>query len=225
MTLRNKETFSLVTAFILSGVLWFGLLGYRDLVDPDEGRYAQIPAAMESSGDWLTPRLNDFKYFEKPVLQYWATAVIYKLLGKNNATARLWTALTGFALALGALQLLVLGFDSLAETRSGRVVADIIAESVPAGTPVFSFRTLSESAAFYLDSSFTLVEYTGELKMGIEQEPDKYISSFKEFLGKWQQLEQAALIVNISTSKEHDLSVLAGKVVYKGPKRMVIIKS
>ena len=87
-------------AILLCAVLWFGMLGQRDLFDPDEGRYAGIPAAMVDSGDWLTPRLNDFKYFEKPVLQYWGTAVAFKLFGKSNASARLWTALLGFAAAL-----------------------------------------------------------------------------------------------------------------------------
>jgi len=87
---------------LLAGVLWFGLLGYRDLYDPDEGRYAAIPAGMVESGDWLTPRLNGFKYFEKPALQYWATAAVYTVLGRGNASARLFTALTGFAAALFA---------------------------------------------------------------------------------------------------------------------------
>jgi 4-amino-4-deoxy-L-arabinose transferase-like glycosyltransferase len=76
------------------------MLGQRDLFDPDEGRYAGIPAAMVDTGDWLTPRLNDIKYFEKPVLQYWGTAVMFELFGKSNTTARLWTALLGFAAAL-----------------------------------------------------------------------------------------------------------------------------
>ncbi len=87
-------------AILLCAVLWFGLLGQRDLFDPDEGRYAGIPAAMVDTGDWLTPRLNDFKYFEKPVLQYWGTAVAFKVFGKSNTSARLWTALLGFATAL-----------------------------------------------------------------------------------------------------------------------------
>lgn len=91
------------TFILLSAVLWFGLLGQRDLFDPDEGRYAVIPAAMVDTGDWLTPRLNDIKYFEKPALQYWGTAVIFELFGKSNATARLWTALLGFASALFAM--------------------------------------------------------------------------------------------------------------------------
>ncbi len=81
-------------------IVWFSLLGYRDLIDPDEGRYAEIPREMISSGDWVTPRLNGFKYFEKPVLQYWMTAISFELFGQNNTAARLWPALIGF---LGAL--------------------------------------------------------------------------------------------------------------------------
>lgn len=88
---------------LLCAVIWFGSIGQRDLFDPDEGRYAGIPAAMVETGDWLTPRLNDIKYFEKPVLQYWGTAVVFKLFGKSNATARLFTALLGFAAALFAM--------------------------------------------------------------------------------------------------------------------------
>jgi len=88
---------------VLCALLWFGTIGQRDLFDPDEGRYAGIPAAMVDTGDWLTPRLNDFKYFEKPVLQYWGTAVAFKVFGKSNATARLWTALLGFSAALFAM--------------------------------------------------------------------------------------------------------------------------
>ena len=85
---------------ILIGVIWFMLPGYRDLVEPDEGRYAEIPREMVASGDWVTPRLNGFKYFEKPALQYWMTAATFKLFGESNATARLWVMAAGFAGAL-----------------------------------------------------------------------------------------------------------------------------
>lgn len=85
---------------VAAAVIWFALLGYRDLIEPDEGRYAEIPREMVASGDWVTPRLNGFKYFEKPALQYWGTAVGFELFGLSNATARLWPAVLGF---LGAL--------------------------------------------------------------------------------------------------------------------------
>lgn len=82
---------------VLVVLVWFCNLEYRTLIKPDEGRYAEIPREMVVSGDWTTPRLNDLKYFEKPPLQYWATATAYKVFGQHEWTSRLWTALTGFA--------------------------------------------------------------------------------------------------------------------------------
>lgn len=81
-------------------VVWFANLDARHLIKSDEGRYAEIPREMVASGDWITPRLNDFKYFEKPPLQYWATAAFYTAFGVSEWTARLWTALTGLATVL-----------------------------------------------------------------------------------------------------------------------------
>ena len=532
---------------LVSAVLWFGMLGYRDLMDPDEGRYAEIPAAMVSSGDWLTPRMNGFRYFEKPVLQYWATAAIFKAFGEGNATARLWTALTGFALALvtafaasrlygrdagsfaylitisstmfvilgqlitldmaltcfvvsalvclilaqrrrtdpastrnlmllawallalgtltkgpvaavlpagavviyslwqrdfqlwqhlhlfkglavylliaapwfvavdlanpgfakfffihehfarftsevhhragpvyyflpmlvagvlpwlttslqsllrpgfallpanrgefdperllwtfvaftlvffslshsklpayilpvvpvlailsggrltdtarvgadrwvtallgagllvaafgvsgftdssitreewlafapwlkasgvllilgacalqalrrrplagyavaallclGSLKGLLLGFNALSETKSGRMVAAAILKSVPADAPVFSLGTISESSLFYLGRNETLVEYKGEMAMGIDLEPDRYLATREEFFDRWRRLDQAALIVPIDTLSDLELRQLQGVVAYRGPKLMVVVKS
>jgi 4-amino-4-deoxy-L-arabinose transferase-like glycosyltransferase len=82
---------------IAAAVIWFSNLEYRILIKPDEGRYAEIPREMVASGDWTTPRLNDIKYFEKPPLQYWATAVAYEAFGEHQWTSRLWAGLTGFA--------------------------------------------------------------------------------------------------------------------------------
>jgi 4-amino-4-deoxy-L-arabinose transferase-like glycosyltransferase len=44
----------------------------------------------------VTPRLNGVKYFEKPPLQYWATAAAYSVFGESAWTSRLWAALLGF---------------------------------------------------------------------------------------------------------------------------------
>lgn len=85
---------------VLYGIVWFVALGYRDLVDPDEGRYAEIPREMVVSGNYLTPRLVGLKYFEKPPFQYWMTAATFEVFGMSNATARLWLAVIGF---IGAL--------------------------------------------------------------------------------------------------------------------------
>jgi len=94
-----SSTISRARLWILLAVFaagWFCNLGYRHLIKPDEGRYAEIPREMVASGDWLTPRLNGYKYFEKPALQYWMTAAAFTAFGQNEWAARLWPALTGF---------------------------------------------------------------------------------------------------------------------------------
>ncbi|MCW3481185.1 glycosyltransferase family 39 protein [Neisseriaceae bacterium JH1-16] len=89
------------SAWVLLGwlalaVVWFGSLGYRALIHPDEGRYASISLEMLQGGDWLTPHLNGFLYFEKPILQYWMGALSFAVFGINEFAARFWPGLTGF---------------------------------------------------------------------------------------------------------------------------------
>ena len=81
----------------LLAIAWFATIQVRPMLDPDEGRYAEIPREMLASGDFITPRFNDLKYFEKPPLQYWATAGIYALFGLTEWTSRAWAVGLGFA--------------------------------------------------------------------------------------------------------------------------------
>jgi 4-amino-4-deoxy-L-arabinose transferase-like glycosyltransferase len=73
--------------------LYFWGLGGHGLIDPDEGRYAEIPREMIETGDFVTPRLNYVKYFEKPVLHYWFTAAAFAAFGQSEFAARLTPAL------------------------------------------------------------------------------------------------------------------------------------
>src|SRR5438876_5261627 len=79
----------------------------RPLANPDEGRYSEISREMAASGDWVTPRLNGIKYFEKPPLQYWATAAAFEVFGVNEFAARL------YLLACGLATILLVGFTAL----------------------------------------------------------------------------------------------------------------
>lgn len=81
---------------IVAVIAWFAPLDFRHLQHPDEGRYAEIAREMAATGDYVTPRLNDLKYFEKPPLQYWLGALTFRLFGVDEWTARLPTALAGF---------------------------------------------------------------------------------------------------------------------------------
>ncbi|HSY47146.1 MAG TPA: phospholipid carrier-dependent glycosyltransferase [Steroidobacteraceae bacterium] len=84
-------------AWLMLAVAWFSTLQVRALLDPDEGRYAEIPREMLASGDWVTPRFDGLKYFEKPPLQYWATAAAYAGFGVSEWSSRLWSVGLAFA--------------------------------------------------------------------------------------------------------------------------------
>ncbi len=117
------------TAALLGAMaLWFLPLQSYRLFNPDEGRYAEIPREMLASGDWVTPHLNELKYFEKPPLQYWATATAYQVFGQHEWTARLWVALSGF------LGLLLTGWIG---TRLYGAMAGALAALVQAGSLLY----------------------------------------------------------------------------------------
>lgn len=91
-----------LTAAMLFVVLHILPLGVRPLIMPDESRYAEIPREMLESGDWIVPRLNGVRYFEKPVLGYWVTALSIMVFGENTFAIRFPSAL-----AVGITALLV----------------------------------------------------------------------------------------------------------------------
>jgi len=111
---------ALVALFLL---LWFGGLDHRKLVEPDEGRYAEVAREMMDSGDFITPRLNGFKHFTKPPLQYWMSAIAFRLFGPNEWTARLWSALAGMVALLTVLFTMRALYGSTVATGSAAVLS------------------------------------------------------------------------------------------------------
>ena len=135
-------------AAALLGLAWFVGLGHRDLFQTDEGRYAEIPREMLATGDWVTPRLDGLKYFEKPPLQYWATAAAYTVFGESNATSRLWTALMGF------LGILMTAFAArrLFDARIAWAAALVLTGSVYYAV-MGHFNTLDMGVSFFMCAS------------------------------------------------------------------------
>lgn len=130
---------------LVAVVIWCGNLEYRKLSLSDEGRYSEIPRYMAQSGDWTTPRLNGIKYFEKPPLQYWATAASYRVFGEHNWSARLWPALTGF---LGVLLMYFVGARLYGAT-AGLYTALVLGSSV-LYSALAHILTLDMGLAFFL---------------------------------------------------------------------------
>jgi 4-amino-4-deoxy-L-arabinose transferase-like glycosyltransferase len=129
-------------------LVWLGTLNARPLFNPDEGRYAEIPREMLSTGDGVIPHLNGLAYIEKPPLQYWATAGMYWLLGESAWSARLYTALC----ALGAIAIVwVLArrlWDEAAAWRAAAVLGSLSLFVI-----MGQLLTLDMSLTFYMTLS------------------------------------------------------------------------
>jgi len=101
------------------------LLGFYNFGEPDEPRYAEIAREMLELRDWVTPHLNYVKYFEKPPLVYWLTAINFHLLGISEGVARLWPAIFGL---MGIALAYRLG-RSMYDTWTGYAAAALLATS------------------------------------------------------------------------------------------------
>src|SRR5207248_743596 len=83
--------------------LGWNLNGYR-LLDPDEGRNAEVAREMAQSNDYLVPHLDGLPYLDKPIVYFAAAAAIMELTGVSEpvAVALPLLVLVPHALATGA---------------------------------------------------------------------------------------------------------------------------
>jgi 4-amino-4-deoxy-L-arabinose transferase-like glycosyltransferase len=140
------------TIALVAAISW-GLGGYA-LLDPDEGRNAEVAREMTAGGDFVLPRLDGLPYLDKPVLFFAADALSQRLLGAGEAAARL-PALV-FALATATL---TAWFAGRLFGRRARWIAGVAALAAPlpiafARTVIFdsalTFFMVVALCAFYL---------------------------------------------------------------------------
>jgi 4-amino-4-deoxy-L-arabinose transferase-like glycosyltransferase len=85
-------------AFLLAAVLFFARLGDLPLIDPDEGRNAEVAREMAESGAWVVPTFNGIPYLDKPALYFRMVALSFNAFGRTETAARLPSALSAAVL-------------------------------------------------------------------------------------------------------------------------------
>ncbi|HKE36928.1 MAG TPA: phospholipid carrier-dependent glycosyltransferase, partial [Candidatus Baltobacteraceae bacterium] len=134
----------LLTGVIAASLYLIGL-GRPALWEPDEGRYAEIAREMVVSGDYVTPRNDWVRYFEKPPLVYWVTAASLKIFGQTEFAVRLQAA----AFSVGQVVITA----ALGETMFGPAVG-LLAGLALALSPLFfafaRFATPDPALAFWM---------------------------------------------------------------------------
>jgi len=162
---ENSEKKDLSFLLLVFGVAFFQFLGRIPLIDPDEGRYAEIPREMLERGDFITPLLNYVKFFDKPPLHYWLSALSFTIFGQNEFAARF----TGAAMGLLTVLLTYHVGRRLFGRREGLLAALILGTStgflVQARINITDMTltcTLSAALAFFI-----LAAREGESRKGL----------------------------------------------------------
>jgi dolichyl-phosphate-mannose-protein mannosyltransferase len=84
---------------VVAAALFFSGLGAAPFVDPPEGFHTEIAREMLARGDFVTPRLDGVRYFDKPPLLYWLISLSSPRAGPTPFAARFWSALAAVGVA------------------------------------------------------------------------------------------------------------------------------
>ncbi len=91
----SRERLPLALAFAVAGYLFLAGLGTPPLIDPDEGRNAEVAREMRETGRWIVPQYNGFPYLDKPAFYFRAVALSLAVFVETEFAARLPSALFG----------------------------------------------------------------------------------------------------------------------------------
>jgi 4-amino-4-deoxy-L-arabinose transferase-like glycosyltransferase len=138
---ENKELMIGLGFFLF----YLAMINLPPLLEPDEGRYIEIPREMLALRDFILPHLNGVLYFEKPPLYYWLNSLSVAIFGISLVAARIWSVI------MAVLTILFTG--KLARRFFGReagVTAEIILGSSFLFMGLACFNTLDMTLTFFL---------------------------------------------------------------------------
>jgi 4-amino-4-deoxy-L-arabinose transferase-like glycosyltransferase len=134
--------------------LGWNLGGYQ-LLDPDEGRNAEIAREMAETNDYLLPHLNGLPYLDKPVVYFAAAAAAMELLGPHETAARLPALIATLATILLVVWFARRRWGGEAGWLAGIALATMPLALAYARTTIFdstlSFFTTAAILAFFLE--------------------------------------------------------------------------
>ncbi len=122
----KRRAFPVIHIFILlvvAACMFLAGIGRLALIEPDEGRNAEVAREMLAKGDWITPRFNDFSYLDKPPVFFWAVASSFKAAGISEASARFPSALAALLMVFMTWLLARRMFENSTALYAGIILA------------------------------------------------------------------------------------------------------
>lgn len=163
---KHIEILSLLTLLVVCYFLFFFKMGHYPLIDVDETRYVSIARDMLNVNDWMTLKLNNEFFFEKPPLYFWLVNLSFLIFNQiSEAVARLPIAICA---TIGTFLMYIVGKKAISR-RFGMISALILATS-------FEFLVLSRIAILDMLLSMCILFSTllGFMTFFCEEKTKKY---------------------------------------------------
>ncbi len=87
---RHRAVLILV---VLGAIMFFAANSRLFPTDPVESNYVQTAKEMLAAGDWLSPRIYNHYWYDKPILFYTELMAAFSIFGRTNFAARFFPAL------------------------------------------------------------------------------------------------------------------------------------
>ena len=114
---------SWIPLLVVGACLIFIGLGRLPLLEPDEGRNAEVAREMLLTRDWITPHFNGLTYLDKPNFLFWTIAGSFRAFGVTEWAARFPSALAAMATLLLVWLMAARMFGEDAAFRAGIILA------------------------------------------------------------------------------------------------------
>lgn len=150
----------LLVVCLVAAACCLARIGTLPLIQPDEGRNAEVAREMKESGAWLVPTYDGLAYLDKPAFYFKLVALSMSALGENETAARLPGAL--FALAALAL---VYAFGRHAYGERAAALAVLVVGTTPLVVAFARIVIFDMVLAFFVVAA-VLAGYVAEEKEG-----------------------------------------------------------
>lgn len=173
----SRQFWRLAAAVLIVGFYFFGL--NIPLVGPDEPRYAEVAREMYQRGDWITPTLGGFHWFEKPALLYWLQIASFHFIGVNEFAARLGSAIFGLG-TIATVFFLCSAEEDASEACDGLSFSEIAALMAATSLGIIVF---SRGASFDIILTFPITAAMACFYRFYQSDSAKWLCGFYVFVG------------------------------------------
>jgi 4-amino-4-deoxy-L-arabinose transferase-like glycosyltransferase len=143
----------------------------------------------------------------------------------NGAVARAAIAFGAGWLLLGTIA--GTGHDVFGRLSSGAPLAPAIKAELaqlPPDTPFYSVGVLDHTLPFYIGHTMIMVEHPDELAFGVSVEPQKWVPTVDEWIGRWKADRYALALIPPPTYERLAKQGVPMQVIARDSRRVVVMK-